>query len=84
MGNCTYSWYDPTTNKLIRNRKSAPEGYECLGNKKASEAFNSCDEKEWPLLYINRLGGMIRVQKLPPKIRHKLKKIGIVLECFDW
>lgn len=80
----TYSYYNPKTNRLITNRIIAPEGFECLGDRKVTEAFTATTKKDWPLLWENRRGGMIRVQNLPSKLKHKLRKLGITSESYDW
>lgn len=80
----TYSYYNPKTNRLITNRIMAPEGFECLGCRKVAEAFTATDKKDWPLLWENRLGGMIRMKNLPSRLKHKLRKLGIKYEGYDW
>lgn len=86
MGKTTYThcWYNPNTNRLVTNRIMAPEGFECLGHKKVAEAFTTTTKKDWPLLWENRRGGMIRVQNLPSKLKHKLRKVGVTYEGYDW
>lgn len=84
MSTHTYCWYNPTTNNLITNTKTAPAGYECIGSRKVAEAFTSTTKKEWKLLWENRLGGMLRIKNLPSKLKHKLKKLGIDNESYDW
>jgi hypothetical protein len=49
-----------------------------------AEAFTTTTAKEWPILWENRLGGMIRMKNLPSKLKHKLRKVGITYEGYDW
>lgn len=78
----TDCWYNPTTNKLITNTMSAPEDYHCLGCRKVAEAFTATKPKDWPILWENRVGGIIKIKNLPSKLKHKMKKLGIT-EDYD-
>ena len=62
---------------------SAPEGYHSLGCRKVAEAFTSTKPDDWPILWQNRRGGMIRIKNLPSKLKHKMKKLGITTD-YDW
>lgn len=41
---------------------SAPEGYVCLGDRKVAEAFTATKPDDWPILWQNRRGGIIKIK----------------------
>lgn len=70
----TNTFYNPKTNKISGRWV---EGFENCGSRKFAEAMTKVDEDERPLLWNNRIHGIIDVANLPSKTKHKLLKIGI-------
>jgi len=76
----TYCFYNPKTNHLITNRETAPEDYIKLGRRKIAQAFTTVSESERPKLYLAMKSDTygFNLDLLNSKIRHKLKRKGIV------